>query len=284
MDEEIRNIEDKYLSMDEGPAESKPPQAKSYGLSETPVSTSPQRRPVTSDKKNDTLRMVGHRTSDKTISIDVIDPNDIEFEKFEDFAGNTAESSEDSGDDDAKADGAGSFLKSLLVDVVIAFLLAALVLTFIRPTVVKQSSMEDTLHENDSMIMYWQAYRKHGPERGDIIIFQSSLVNESTGSQKLLIKRAIGLPGDEIMISNGQLFINGEVYEEDYLKDGYTPAFEIPVEGETYTVPDDHYFVMGDNRVGSVDSRRYEVGPVESAQIKGKVVLRLFPFSKIQRF
>lgn len=185
---------------------------------------------------------------------------------------------------DEKESGAGSFIKSLLVDVVIAVCLAGAVLYFIRPTIVKQTSMEDTLHENDYMIMYRLAYKKHAPERGDIIIFQSSLVNEDSGKDKLLIKRVIGLPGDQIMISGGVVYINGEAYEEDYLKDGYTPAFEIPAEGETYVVPDGTYFCMGDNRVGSVDSRRSEVGVVPEDTIKGKVVIRLFPFSKIKRF
>ena len=179
---------------------------------------------------------------------------------------------------------AGNFFKSLLVDILIAVCLAAAVLYFIRPTIVKQSSMEDTLRENDYMIMYRQAYKKHGPERGDIIIFQSYLVNEETGKNKLLIKRAIGLPGDEIMIKDDQLYINGEVYKEDYLKDGYTPAFEIPLEGETYTVPDGTYFCMGDNRAGSVDSRRNEVGVVPAEAIKGKVVVRLYPFNRIRKF
>ena len=188
--------------------------------------------------------------------------------------------------DEAKAAGetAGSFLKSLLIDVVIAVILAAIVLFFIRPTIVKQSSMEDTLHENDYMIMYRQAYRNHDPERGDIIIFQSDLIDEESGKDKLLIKRVIGLPGDKITIIDGQLYINDDAYMEDYLKDGYTPAFEIPPEGESYTVPDNSYFCMGDNRVGSVDSRRSSVGCVSRDLIKGKVVIRLFPFNKIQTF
>ena len=185
---------------------------------------------------------------------------------------------------DEKESGAGSFIKSLLVDIVIAVCLAGAVLYFIRPTIVKQTSMENTLHENDYMIMYRLAYKNHAPERGDIIIFQSTLVNEDSGKDKLLIKRVIGLPGDQIMISGGMVYINGEAYEEDYLKDGYPPAFEIPAEGETYVVPDGTYFCMGDNRVGSVDSRRSEVGVVPEDTIKGKVVIRLFPFNKIKRF
>lgn len=183
-----------------------------------------------------------------------------------------------------KGSSAGSFLKSLIVDILIACVLASILLYFIRPTIVKQRSMEDTLHNNDYMIMYKQAYRKSGPERGDIIIFQSSLKDEERGEDKLLIKRVIGLPGDEISIVDDQLHINGEYYEEDYLKDGYTPAFEIPAEGETFTVPENSYFVMGDNRAGSTDSRVEEVGCVTPDMIQGKVILRLFPFNQIRRF
>ncbi|MBP3895751.1 MAG: signal peptidase I [Mogibacterium sp.] len=175
-------------------------------------------------------------------------------------------------------------IKSLVIDIIIAFALAAVLLYFIRPTIVKQSSMEDTLHNNDYMIMSRQAYRSHGPERGDIIIFQSELPNDDSEGDKLLIKRVIGLPGDELSIRDNQLYINGEYYEEDYLKDGYTPAIDVPAEGETYVVPEDSYFCMGDNRAGSIDSRDSRVGVVASELIKGKVVLRLFPFNKIQRF
>ena len=129
------------------------------------------------------------------------------------------------------------------------------------------------------------AYKfKDHPDRGDIIVFKSDLPNEEQGGKKLLIKRVIGLPGDQLSIVDNQLYINGEIYKEDYLKDGYTPAFEIPPEGGTYTVPEGTYFCMGDNRAGSVDSRYKEVGVVSKEAIKGKVIVRLFPFNKIRRF
>lgn len=130
--------------------------------------------------------------------------------------------------------------------------------------------------------MYKRAYAgDKTPERGDIVIFESNLINEENGKDKLLIKRVIGLPGDEIEIKNDQLYLNGEAYVEDYLPDGITPAGDIPREGETFIVPDGQYYCMGDNRVVSIDSRSSEVGCVTEDQIVGKAVIRLFPFNKI---
>ncbi len=178
-----------------------------------------------------------------------------------------------------------SFFKSLLIDIIIAALIAGGILFFVRPTIVKQTSMLETFQPNDYVIVYKRAYSgAKTPQRGDVIIFESDLVNEDTGGDKLLIKRVIGLPGDTIEIIDEQVYLNGEEFHEDYIRDGYTPAIEIPQEGEVYTVPEDHYFCMGDNRVVSVDSRYSEVGCITEDQIMGKAVLRLFPFNKIQTF
>jgi len=169
------------------------------------------------------------------------------------------------------------FTKSLIKDILIAAAIAALILAFIRPTIIKQTSMEPTLEENDYVIMYKLAYKNHDPKRGDIIIFESDLKDDN-GDDKLLIKRVIGVPGDVITIKNDQLYINGEAYKEDYLKDGITTG-----NIEDLTVPSGKYFVMGDNRVVSVDSRYSEVGFVSKDSIKGKAVVRLFPFNKIKK-
>lgn len=168
------------------------------------------------------------------------------------------------------------FTKSLVKDIVIAGLLAGAVMVFIRPTIVKQTSMQDTLNPNDYIIMYKMAYAgDREPERGDIVIFESSLTDER-GDDKLLIKRVIGLSGDTISIRDGKVYVNNELFEEDYLKDGITPGSLNNVK-----VPKGRFFVMGDNRVVSVDSRNDEVGFVAETAIKGKAVVRLFPFNKI---
>lgn len=170
------------------------------------------------------------------------------------------------------------FTKNLLKDILIAVILASIILFFIRPTVVKQTSMQPTFNPNDYVILYKRAYAHKMPKRGDVIVFESSLTDQN-GKDKLLIKRVIGLPGDIITVSDNKLYINGEIYKEDYLKDGITPGFV-----DNLKVPDGEFFVMGDNRVVSLDSRSAEVGTIKKSRIRGKAVIRLFPFNKIRTF
>lgn len=170
------------------------------------------------------------------------------------------------------------FVKSLIKDIIVAAILAAVVISFVRPTIVKQTSMQDTLNPNDYIIMYRRAYSgDKEPKRGDIVIFKSELQDEN-GKNKLLIKRVIGLPGDKITINDGKVYINDKEYDESYLKDGYTTGSV-----NNFKVPKGEYFVMGDNRVVSIDSRYSEVGCVKKDAIKGRAVLRLFPFTKIRK-
>ena len=170
------------------------------------------------------------------------------------------------------------FVKGLIKDIIIAAILAAVVISFVRPTIVKQTSMQDTLNPNDYIIMYRRAYSgDKEPKRGDIVIFKSKLQDEN-GKDKLLIKRVIALPGDKITINDGKVYINDKEYDESYLKDGYTTGSV-----NNFKVPKGEYFVMGDNRVVSIDSRYSEVGCVKKDAIKGRAVLRLFPFTKIKK-
>jgi signal peptidase I len=139
------------------------------------------------------------------------------------------------------------------------------------------SSMEDTLKVGETVM----AARLHtGLKRGDIILFSrygwKEAYDESAGRYDAILKRVIGLPGDEIEFNDGKLFINGVEQYEDYLKRadwlwrGYA---ETPL-----VVPDGKYFVMGDNRNNSNDSRGTDIGFVDRREVIGRVMFRLYPF------
>lgn len=153
---------------------------------------------------------------------------------------------------------------------------ALIVIQFIIPTGVYGESMEPSFKQNDYLLIHKQAYAGDSqPERGDVVVFQSKLRDENRGLLKKLIKRVVGVPGDIVEVREGKVYINGEELKERYVKDGITNGDVGPV-----IVPEDNYFCMGDNRLHSTDSRFLEVGFVEKDKIIGKVVFRVYPFSK----
>lgn len=165
--------------------------------------------------------------------------------------------------------------KEWIKDIIVALVIGLIIVQFVRPTVVKEHSMEGTLHENDYIFLNLQAYRFGEPKAGDIIVFHSDLKTPA-GKEKLLIKRIIGLPGDTISVSGGVVYRNGVALEEPYTLEGYTNG-----EMEETTVPEDYIFVMGDNRQNSIDSRDPSVGCVPMDRVMGKAFFRLFPFNSI---
>lgn len=165
-------------------------------------------------------------------------------------------------------------LKSLIKDILIAIVLALLFMQFIKPTIVQQTSMEPTLHPNDYLLLNKQAYRFSEPERGDIVVFHTDLKTES-GTEKLLIKRIIGLPGETISIMDGGVYIDGNLIKEDYLPDDLLTLGEVM----DYKIPKSSYFVMGDNRPVSNDSR--QLGTIKKSRFIGKAFVRLYPFNSI---
>ena len=166
-------------------------------------------------------------------------------------------------------------MKEFIKDIAIAALIAFLVMQFIKPTIVKECSMEPNFYENNYLLVSRQSYRFSEPDRGDVIVFHSSLL-QNNGKEKLLIKRVIGLPGETVDITGGNVYINGKMLEEDYTKDGVTNG-----EITGLVVPEGELFCMGDNRMVSVDSRSPEVGCVSEDAVVGRVFVRLFPFSDI---
>ncbi len=163
-------------------------------------------------------------------------------------------------------------MKEWIRDIVIAILVAVAILQFIKPTIVKESSMEPTLYENHYIFLSRQAYNLFGdPQRGDIIVFDSDLPLDN-GQTKKLIKRVIGLPGEHVLIQDGCVYIDEQLLTEPYIKDGTTSGYVDIV------VPEGKLFCMGDNRLVSIDSRDERVGCVDEDRIVGKAVFRLYPF------
>ena len=156
-------------------------------------------------------------------------------------------------------------------DILIAVVIAGVILLFLKPIIIQQHSMEPNFQPGDYVITSRQAYTLFGePERGDIIVFKSQLLDEE-GNEKNLIKRIIALPG--------YTYVNGEKIDEPYVAEQ-----GISGEMDAITIPEGQFFVMGDNRGVSEDSRSARVGTVSEDSLVGKVVLRLYPFSKIEKF
>lgn len=165
-------------------------------------------------------------------------------------------------------------IKEWIKTIVTSIIIAMFIVTFIaRPTIVRMDSMYPTLHQYDYLILEKISYRFSEPKREDIIVFKSP-IEEADGTNLNLIKRVIGVEGDHIVVNDGDVYLNGEKLEEDYIN------VETPGEVDI-TVPDNHVFVMGDNRPVSLDSRDDRIGPIGEDRIMGKVLVRLYPFNKI---
>ena len=148
--------------------------------------------------------------------------------------------------------------------IVIAVLISFMLHTFvIVNATVPTSSMENTIMAGDRVIGSRLYYRRHEPQRGDIIMF-----DYPDDPRILYIKRVIGLPGEHVEITGGTVYINGEPLDEPYL--------DVVTEGEwgPYDVPEGHYFMMGDNRNDSADSRYWQHPYLSRDGIVGKAVLK----------
>lgn len=193
--------------------------------------------------------------------------------------------------------------------IVIAIILAILVRYYlITPTIVQMPSMYPTLQENERLILgRWTRTVKGNLERGDIITFEApsedyvSYTQENLSNpiakyednpeglfdkfiyyvleinKKSYIKRVIGLPGEHVKIENGKTYINGEELKEEYLQETVQTESLGGIYIDT-TVPENCYFVMGDNRSASTDSRRF--GCIPKEKIESKVLIRFWPLNK----
>lgn len=146
-----------------------------------------------------------------------------------------------------------------IVIVVVVILIRTFIITPVR---VDGDSMKNTLKNGDILLLY----KLSSIDRFDIIVLDEEKDNEK------IIKRVIGLPGETVAIKNGKIYINDKVIDDEY-------AYGETTDYNKVTLKDDEYFILGDNRLISKDSRYF--GPIKDNEIKGKIVFRLFPFTKI---
>lgn len=163
---------------------------------------------------------------------------------------------------------------SISIYLLLVFCAAYLIVTYVgQRTQVSGSSMETTLSDGDHLIVDKISYRFEAPERFDIIVFPFQYDKET-----YYIKRIIGMPGETVRIDeDGNIYIDEELLEEDYGRE----VIENPGRAvEPIMLGDDEYFVMGDNRNNSSDSRDPSVGNIHRNDIIGRAFIRIWPLSK----
>lgn len=159
-------------------------------------------------------------------------------------------------------------LRTTVYALVVVAAVAVLVATMFLPVLqVSGSSMEPTLADGDVIVLFKQSTFK----TGDLVGFYYQ--------NKLLLKRVIAGPGDTVdMDEEGNVYVNGELLEEPYVTEKSLGESDLSY---PYQVPNGRYFVMGDNRTTSIDSRSSAIGCIEADQIVGKVILRIWPLNRL---
>ncbi len=162
----------------------------------------------------------------------------------------------------------------MLIYVIVVVLSVVFVPKYIaQRTVVDGESMMNTLNDGDNLIVEKLSYRFSEPDRFDIVVFYPFGKKE----KEYYIKRVIGLPGEYVCIKDSTIYIDGEELKENY---GKAPIRYAGIAADGITLGEDEYFLMGDNRLESFDSRYPEIGPVSEDKIAGRAVLRIYPFKQ----
>ncbi len=182
------------------------------------------------------------------------------------------------------------WLVEAAVIVLVALVVAVLLRTFVVQTFyIPSQSMEPTLQVGDRILVNKLSYDFHGVGRSDIVVFRRPPLEEKTCSGPLvndLVKRVIGLPGETISLSRGKVLINGKRLPEPWLPAGTLtgpgPGSAPFALAKPFKIPAGEYFLMGDNRTYSCDSRYW--GPIPESLIVGKVDLRIWPLNRLGFF
>lgn len=160
----------------------------------------------------------------------------------------------------------------LLFTILIAVALAFVLINYVgERTKVSGHSMEPHLYDHDQVMLDKITYRIRDPKRYEIIVFPGP-----EGGDQFFVKRVIALPGETVKIAKGKVYVNNKEIK-DYSKDHTTNPCEL--KGKI-KLSNDEYFVLGDNRDNSNDSRYKEVGPVKRSKIIGRIIFRFYPFER----
>lgn len=166
-----------------------------------------------------------------------------------------------------------SFLKEVIVFTSILVLVTLPIRMYIaQPFLVSGASMEPTFDTGDYLIVDQVTYRLTDPKRGDVVIFRYP-----EDPSKFFIKRIIGLPGEKVNIRNGEVTVTTLSGQEIEINEPY--VFKIHKTTSSTQLSDDEYFVMGDNRISSADSRTW--GPLKEDLLIGRALFRLYPLNEI---
>lgn len=156
-------------------------------------------------------------------------------------------------------------IKELIPYIIIIIAIILIRAFIITPVRVDGNSMKNTFEDGDLLLLF----KLGNVDRFDVVVLDEEYDDE------IIIKRIIGLPGEKVEIKNGKIYINEEEISDDY---GYGETSDY----EKTTLSADEYFILGDNRLISKDSRYF--GPVKEEEIMGKIILRFYPFNKINTF
>lgn len=156
---------------------------------------------------------------------------------------------------------------------VISLAISAFIIVFLyQPVKVEGTSMMPSLQDQERIFVNKFVYRLEPIQRGDIVVFRYP-----RDPTKSFIKRVIGVGGDRILIDSGRVYVNGQLLDEDYVPEAYEDQRSYP----ELVVPEGSYFVLGDHRSMSNDSRDF--GPVKQSYIYGKAVFGYWPMDKLGR-
>src|ERR1700694_6023745 len=167
-----------------------------------------------------------------------------------------------------------SFLRDTLEIVFLALVLYVVIQYAVQTVHVLGSSLYAPLLDNDRLVASKISYKLHQPQRGDIIVFKPP-----DEASRDFIKRIIALPGERVHITNSVVYINGRVLNEPYLPERWTYNNNSPASGQDQLIAPNQYFVLGDNRNHSSDSRTFNF--IELNSILGKAEIRIWPLGQV---